>query len=73
MSGLPFWEVHQDIHVEQIDNVDEEEIKIVKKDVPYNKQPDNQEFRNRLAEQIVQKMTEEKKHKIQLITELDGL
>lgn len=76
MSGLPFWESREpDVQVDAGDT-DEDEDSTTKKEkaqVPYSQQKDELEFRNKLAEQVVKKMAEEKKHKIQLITELDSL
>ena len=64
MSGLPFWEAkHTELNDDEESSGDQQ--------VPYSKQDDA--FRNKLAEQVIAKIQIEKKHKLQLIADLDGI
>lgn len=62
MSGLPFWDVAVELPNEApIEDTNENTVPTNVSKVPYSQQQEEIEFRNRLAEQVVQKMTEEKK------------
>lgn len=72
-SGIPFWEAN----LEPIQNVEDKEAEDLKNQdqTPYSLQTDEAEsaFKNKLAEETVSKIAVLKKHRIQLITELDSI
>lgn len=66
MSGVPFWtDKEPEMQIEDHEGSEEDvEVTEKPKEVPYSQQQDVKEFRNRLAEKVVQDMQDEKKSKI---------
>ena len=67
MSGLPFWDDAATLDLEPESTDDDLPT------TPYSLQSNTIDNRNKLAEQVIKKIELRKKHKVQLVSELDGI